>query len=63
MDGVGGNPPVEGIISFLRSRRVYQVVETWQGVILTIQTFFKAENNIYYWIFNVITEYQLINQN
>ena len=41
-----GNPPVEGIIIFLRSRRVYQVVETWQGVILTIQAFFKAENNI-----------------
>ena len=42
-----GNPsPVEENEKFCKENLIYMVMRTWEGVILTIWTFFKAKNNI-----------------
>ena len=42
----GGFPLVSGTGNFAEDKYFNQVMETWGGVTLNIQTFFEAKNNI-----------------
>ena len=39
-------PQVTAVAKFTLKEIFYKIVEIWRGVILTIQTFFKAKKNI-----------------